>query len=80
MQLRQLGLAVFSLGALLVHVYTTIQFLWHAFRIPLAYPLMPPEALARFLMGYSAPIGALLMLAGGLIYGLNRSKGKEVTK
>jgi len=78
--MEKLGLAVFALGTFLVHVFTTIQFLWHAFRIPLAYPLVPPEALAGYFMGYSAPIGAILMVAGGLIYGLKRARGREVTQ
>lgn len=77
---KKLGLAIFFLGAFLVHAYTTLQFLWHAFRIPLAYPLIPPDPLVMFFFGYSAPIGALLMVLGGLTYGFNATREKEAAR
>jgi len=40
MQGNKLGLMLFALGAFLVHVHSTLPFLWALVGIPLAYPLM----------------------------------------
>jgi hypothetical protein len=69
MQAKRLGLGVFALGAFLVHVYTTLLFLWALVGMPLAaYPLMLPQGL-RMLIGFTPAIGTVLLVVGSLIYG-----------
>ena len=62
------GLAVFALGVLTLHLYTTLLYLWalvtHSLR---TFPLMLPVNMLT-LIGYTPAIGALLMVIGGLIY------------
>jgi len=72
MQSKTWGLVLFALGVFSMHVYTTASFLWALMGIPLAYPSVPPS-----IWGYSVPIGAVLMVIGGLVYG---KKAKEVIK
>ena len=66
---KRLGLAVFALGALILHLYTTLLYLWalvtHSLR---TFPLMLPVSMLA-LIGFTPPIGALLLVVGGLIYG-----------
>ena len=64
MQSKIWGLVLFALGVFFMHVFTTVSFLWTLMRIPLAYPSVPLG-----IWGYSVPIGAVLMVMGGLIYG-----------
>jgi hypothetical protein len=77
MQNKRLGLALFSLGVFLVYVYTTIPFIWALVGIPLHYPLMTTEGVLAMLPGFMPPLGALLLVVGGLIYG---REAKEVIK
>ncbi len=68
-QPKRLGLVFFALGAFLVHVYTTLLFLWALVGMPLgAYPLMLPQGL-RMLIGFTPAIGAVLLVVSSLIYG-----------
>lgn len=69
MQAKILGLSLFSVGVFLVFVHTTLPFLWALVGIPLAYPLTPTEGIMETLPGFTPPIGAILMVLGGLIYG-----------
>jgi hypothetical protein len=69
MQGQRSGLVFFALGAFIVHVYTTLLFLWALTDMPLAaYPLMLPQGLRMFI-GFVPPIGAVLLVVGSLIYG-----------
>jgi hypothetical protein len=69
MQRNRLGLVFFALGVFVVHVYTTLVFLWSLLGMPLAdYPLLPPEGL-HMLIGFTPAIGAMLLVVGGLTYG-----------
>jgi len=72
MQSKIWGLVLFALGVFSMHVYTTALFLWSLMGIPLAYPSVPLSIWAYFV-----PVGAVLMVIGGLIYG---RKAKEVIK
>ena len=68
MQRKRLGLAIFALGALVMH-HTTLIFIWAAIGRPLAdYPLLFHGPLA-YLPGFTPAIGAILMLVASLIYG-----------
>ena len=66
---QRLGLALFAVGALTLHLYTTLLYLWALASGSLrTFPLMlPPDMLS--LIGFTPPIGALLLVAGDLIYG-----------
>lgn len=69
MQAKRLGLVIFALGAFLVHVHTTLSFLWAVVGMPLgAYPLLFKGMLA-YLPGFTPAIGAVTLVVGGLIYG-----------
>jgi len=69
MQAKRLGLGVFALGAFLVHVHTTLVFLWTVVGMPLAaYPLLFRE-IHPYLPGFTPAIGAVLLVVGSLIYG-----------
>jgi hypothetical protein len=74
MSSQRLGLALFALGALILHLYTTLLYVWALFAGSLrTFPLMlPPEMLS--LIGFTPPIGALLLVAGSLIYGQQARK------
>lgn len=69
MQHRKLSLSLFYLGVALMLVHTTLPFLWELAHIPWAYPLVSTNGILAILPGFSPPIGALLMVLGGLIYG-----------
>jgi len=69
MQHRTLGLALFYTGVAFMFIHTTLPFLWDLTGISLAYPLVSTKGVLAILPGFSPPIGALLMFAGGLIYG-----------
>ena len=66
---HRLRLALFALGVLILHLYTTLLYLWALVAGSLrTFPLMlPPDMLS--LIGFTPPIGALLLVAGALIYG-----------
>jgi hypothetical protein len=69
MQSQRLGLVFFALGAFLVHVHTTLTFLWVAVGMPLAaYPLLF-KRIHPYLPGFTPAIGAVLLVVGSLIYG-----------
>ncbi len=67
---QRLGVAIFVLGALILHLYTTLLYLWALVNMSLrTFPLMLPSQM-RGLIGFTPPIGALLLVIGGLLYGL----------
>ena len=75
MQAKSLGLPFFFLGVILLHLYTTVPFLWQLAGIPLAYPLSAANSGVLAMLPALVPaVGAVLMVVGGLIYG---NKGKE---
>jgi hypothetical protein len=69
MQGQRLGLVFFALGAFLVHVHTTLVFLWAVVGMPLAaYPLLL-KGINPYIPGFTPAIGAVLLVVGSLIYG-----------
>jgi len=69
MQGQKLGLVFFALGAFLVHVHTTLVFLWAVVGMPLAaYPLLL-KGINPYIPGFTPAIGAVLLVVGSLIYG-----------
>jgi hypothetical protein len=64
------GLALFALGVVILHLYTTLLYIWALFTHSLrTFPLMLPVEMLS-LIGFTPPIGALLLVAGSLVYGL----------
>ena len=65
----KLGIIIFTLGVIVLHLYTTLLYLWALFTHSLrSFPLMLPVDLLP-LIGFTPAIGALLLVIGGLIYG-----------
>lgn len=77
MSRKSLSLVLFVLGAFLAHVHTTLPFLWGLVGIPWVYPLRVPQGALAMLGGFTPPIGAVLMVIGGWIYG---RKTEEVAR
>jgi len=69
MRNKRLGLALFSLGVLLINLYTTIPFIWALVGIPAPYPLVTTEGVLAVLPGFAPPLGAVFLVVGGLFYG-----------
>lgn len=71
------GIVIFILGILTLFAYTTFSFLWASSGISSSYPLAlkTSSELVGAIAFFAPPTGALLMVIGGLIYGL---KAKEV--
>ena len=64
------GLLLFALGALILHLYTTLLYLWAVATMSLrTFPLMLPQG-TRGLIWFTPAIGAALLVAGSLIFGL----------
>ena len=72
MQSKRWGLVCFGLGVFCIFLYTTVPFL--GYLIGVSLPHLP---LPGMVWGFITPIGAVLMVIGGLLYGLKQS---EVTK
>jgi len=68
---KRVGLGLFALGALFVHTIVTLDFILSL--VGLSLPYMPqtttpgaePEAV---ILACIVPVGAILMVAGGLVY------------
>ena len=71
MQGRRLGLSIFAVGVFFLFVITTVSFLWRLAGVPWAYPLTPTEGSVMLisLPAFAPPLGAALMVVGGLVYG-----------
>lgn len=79
MQGKTSGLAVYALGIFCMHVLMTLNFWLIVVRIVptgTLWGILPATSLGGALAwGLGPPIGAVLMVIGGLIYG---RRGKEV--
>ena len=68
---KRVGLGLFALGVLFVHTIVTLDFILSLAGLSLPYmpqtstPGAEPEV---FILGYIVPAGAILMVAGGLVY------------
>jgi hypothetical protein len=70
MRSQKLGMGLFVLGVLFVHVHTTAAFLWAALGLPLrTYPLLLRGGFLSYVPGFTPAIGGLLLVIGSLIYG-----------
>ena len=68
------GLVIFVIGIVFLHVFSTGSFLLSLLGIDIASSL---SMQSNNTWGFILPAGAVIMIIGGLIYGL---KVKEVTK
>ena len=69
MNKNNLGIVIFLLGIFFLFMHTTSPFLWLLIGIAYPYPLSSNQGILFYLQGFSPPIGAILMVLGGLIYG-----------
>jgi hypothetical protein len=76
MNRKKLGIGIFLLGTFFMFMHTTIPFLWAIIGITYPYPLSSNQGVLFYLQGFSPPIGAILLVAGSLIY----SEGKEISR
>ena len=81
MQSKTWGLIFFALGIISMHVFMTLNFWLNVIGIvPVNtwYGIIPANSLmAGLIWGLSPPIGAVLMVLGGLVYG---RKTKEASR
>lgn len=66
----KIGMGLFIVGLLLFHMNVTIGFVWLLSGLPITMPEPNATGAEVIVPGFFTAIGALLMLAGGLIYGL----------
>ena len=66
---RRAGMLLFLTGVFFLLVHTTLPFLWSLAGIPSAYPLISSMGIGAFLPGFTPPIGALMIVLGGILYG-----------
>lgn len=70
------GKLIFILGITTMFSYTAFSFLWLLAGIPVPYPISVDSDSFYLFQLMTPPIGALLMVIGGLICG---KKGREVS-
>lgn len=72
------GIAIFVLGVFVMFAYTTFSFLWAFSGISSAYPLAIKSSseLVGAIAFFAPPTGALLMVIGALVYGLNSKEAR----
>ncbi len=66
------GLVLFVIGIFFMLVYSIGSFLWELIGVPLPY-----LSISSDIWGFFLPIGAVLMILAGLVYG---KKSKEAIK
>jgi hypothetical protein len=66
---RRFGIVLFFAGVFSLFVHTTLPFLWGVTGLQVPYPLVATEGPLYYLPGFTPPLGALLMVIGGLIFG-----------
>ncbi|MFC1513665.1 hypothetical protein ACFL5P_01520 [candidate division KSB1 bacterium] len=71
---KRVGLTVFFIGVFFLHMNSTIGFLWLLIGLPAPAPPEPSTGIQALLPGFITPLGALIMITGGLIYGLSRKE------
>jgi hypothetical protein len=63
------GIVIFFIGVFFLFIHTTLPFLWGLIGVPSAYPLVSSKGIWAMLPAFTPPIGGLLMIMGGIIYG-----------
>jgi hypothetical protein len=68
---------LFGLGVFLMLIHTTIAAIWTVFGFPGAPPLTASSGVLYYLQGFTPPLGAILMLIAGLVYGAQSRRGEK---
>ena len=76
MNKKYLGIVIFLIGIFFLLMHTSLPFLWSIAGIASPYPLSSNHGIFFYLQGFSLPIGAILLVVGGLTY----SDGKEISR
>lgn len=71
---RRFGIILFLVGVFALSVHTTLPFLWALAGIPAHYLLTPAEGFLSYLPAFTPPLGALLMVIGGLLFGRQKAR------
>ncbi len=71
---RRFGIILFFAGTFSLLVHTTLPFLWALVGIRTPYPLTAAVGPLSYLPGLTPPLGALLMVIGGLIFGREKAR------
>ena len=74
MSTKKSGIALFLIGVFFLFVHTTLPFIWRLIGVPSAYPLVSENGIWAMLPGFTPPIGALLVVLGGFIYGKDNAE------
>ncbi len=74
MATKSIGVILLFAGAFALLVHTTFPFVWALAGIRAPYPLTPLRGPLSFLPGFTPPLGALLMVIGGLIFGRQKAR------
>lgn len=77
MQNEKIGKIVFWLGVFSILVHTSLSLLWAVAGIKLAYPFAVSGTYLGILALATPPLGATLMVVGGLIYGMKKKPSSE---
>ena len=77
MRRERFAYALFGVGVFLLFVHTTMPALWQLLGMAGAYPLASTQGLLGISTGFTPPLGALLMLVAGLVYGSGRNEGSR---
>ncbi|MBU0671374.1 MAG: hypothetical protein ABH835_04370 [Patescibacteria group bacterium] len=75
MKTSAVGKIIFAFGIVTMFMYTTFTFLWALAGLALPFPLSVDNESFSLFQLLTPPLGAILMIAGGLIFG---KKEKEV--
>jgi len=66
---KKFGIALFVIGGFFLFIHSILPFLWNLLGIPSAYPLTSSEGIWFILPAFTLPIGGILLILAGLLYG-----------
>ncbi len=69
MQRRTVGVIFFLIGVFTALVHTMLPWVWALAGIRSPYPLAATAGWGAYLPGFTPPLGAMMMLIGGLVFG-----------
>ncbi|MEX2161311.1 MAG: hypothetical protein WD751_05285 [Anaerolineales bacterium] len=68
---------LFWLGVFLLGIHTTLPVLWTLLGLPEPIPFTADSGVLYYLQGFTPPLGAILMLIAGLVYGAQSKRGEK---
>jgi len=69
---KKIGLITFIVGVLALHMNATIGFFWLLSGLPVPAAPEHTSGIEVLLSGFITPLGALMMVIGGAIYGYKK--------